>query len=78
MEGHDAYPDRGEKGSNNAKNSRSRGHARRFLSDVHHADGDVQREDSTVALCWLLSFACHGRCELAVQGKGHAGDSGRR
>ena len=55
------YPDRGEKDSDDSKNCRSRGHARGFLSNAHKTDGNIQRDDSAVALCWLLEFVCHSR-----------------
>ena len=76
---HETYLDRGEKNSDEAKNSRSRGHARRFLSDVYQTEGNIEREDSTVAALWLFGVVRHSRkvgsCEAVVLGKGRAGDS---
>ena len=55
-----AYPDRGKKDDDRAKNSWSRCHARSFLPDSHHADGDIQREWNAVLFLWLLGPGCHG------------------
>ena len=68
--GDETHPDSGEKDSGDTKNSRSRGRARRFLSDVHQADGDIEREDSTVTPLWLLGFVSHGRNTRYVRGSG--------
>ena len=53
------YPDRGEKDGDGAKYSWGWCHARSFLSDIHHIDGDIQREENTVLLLLLSGLVCH-------------------
>ena len=72
-----AYPDRGKKDGDRAENSRGRCHARSFLPDIYHADGDIQREWNAVLLLRLLGLGCHGENARRVGRRDVVEDPGR-